>query len=180
MATKVHYVKKCRVDNPAVKRGEPYYWWKLPMGEKQYSATYPKRSQLTNSDYLGCVFDLQDSLEEHEVGDDLDFEDVLAEVREQVEEIKDQCQINLDNMKENLHAAPNGRLLIARLKVLDDAISELDSLDYSDCMIWDDEAEEKVFSMEPISKIIRNIEITRVGRNILLYGEEPPKSDEEE
>ena len=164
MATKVHLVKKSRVDNAAVKRGDPYYWWKLPFGEKTVSATYPARSQLTNSDYLGCVFDLEDQVYEIEVDNAEDFEAMLEEVTEVISDIQEQVQANYDNMAPMLHAAPNGRLLAQRLIVIPQVLEELDALDYSDHI------PEIGFEYESFVEILRKLEVTRVGKVIKLYG----------
>jgi len=59
---RVHYVKKARKDNPAVKAGEPYYWWQFYRGQKQYSATYPRRSQVTNG-LWSTVYAAQESIQ---------------------------------------------------------------------------------------------------------------------
>lgn len=59
---RVHYVKKARKDNPAVKAGEPYYWWKFRYGGKRYSRTRPTRSQLTQSDKLARIYSCEDSI----------------------------------------------------------------------------------------------------------------------
>lgn len=164
MSTRVHLVKKSRVDNDAVKRGAPYYWWKLPYGEKTVSATYPSRSQLTNSDYLGCVFDLQDSLSEFTIDDSEDFEAMLEEISEVIGDISEQCQTNLDNMKKNLHAAPNGRLLIARIAILDVVQAQLDGMSFDDCT-GDEDAEPQA-----VLEMLKMLEVTRVGKVIQQYG----------
>jgi hypothetical protein len=57
---KVNHVKCARKDNPEhdIKAGESYYWWSMMQGSrgvKHYSKTYPKRSQLTNSDFFKPV-----------------------------------------------------------------------------------------------------------------------------
>jgi hypothetical protein len=168
MTTKVHFVRKSRVDNAAVKRGDAYYWWKLPFGEKTVSATYPSRSQLTNSDYLGCVFDLEDSLRDINIEDEGDFSDMLEEISEAATDIREQCQENLDNMAPNLHVAPNGRLLIARLKVINEVLTELDDLDFEECAeSFDGESHHP----EYIEPVLKKMEVTRVGKVIKLYGE---------
>ena len=165
MTTKVHLVKKCRVTNSAVKRGDPYYWWKFPMGDKQYSATYPTRSQLTQSDYLGCVFDLEDSLSEFTIDDSGDFESMLEEVSEVLADILEQCEANLANMTKNLHAAPNGRLLIARIAILGEVQDALDALDY------DDHIPGTEFEYASFAAILKRLEVTRLGKVIQHYGQ---------
>lgn len=73
--TKAHFVKKAAKDNPAVKKGEPYWWWKFMVGgrggPKHYSATRPRPSQLTQSEFLSAIYSQQE-----------DLEDALKELRE--------------------------------------------------------------------------------------------------
>jgi len=60
---KAHYVKRARKDNPVVKAGESYYWWKFRFGPKLYSKTPPKPSQLTQSPYLSVIYACQEDWE---------------------------------------------------------------------------------------------------------------------
>lgn len=61
---RVHFVKAARKDNPAVKKGEPYYWWRLYHGPKQYSKTRPRMSQLTGSDKLSRLYAAREMVED--------------------------------------------------------------------------------------------------------------------
>ena len=67
MARATH-VKKARKDIPGtdIKAGDSYYWWKFMVGgrggPKHYSKERPRLSQLTQSEYLGTLYDLQDRL----------------------------------------------------------------------------------------------------------------------
>ena len=65
---KVHFVKKARQDNPAVKKGESYYHWSFRYGGKRYSKTRPRQSQLTQSKWS----DIYAAMEEIEDATDLD------------------------------------------------------------------------------------------------------------
>ena len=69
---RVHHVKKARKDNPAVKKGQPYYHWQRYRSRKQYSATYPKRSQLTSSGKLAAIYDAEDSVTDLSIDHDPD------------------------------------------------------------------------------------------------------------
>ncbi len=60
---RVTHVKNARKDNPVCKVGESYYWWKFRYGGKHYSLTPPKASQLTQSVYLGTIYDSQEMWE---------------------------------------------------------------------------------------------------------------------
>jgi len=59
---RVFHVKKARKDNPAVKKGQPYYHWQRYRSRKQYSTKPPTRSQLTSSGKLAQIYDAEDSV----------------------------------------------------------------------------------------------------------------------
>jgi chromosome condensin MukBEF complex kleisin-like MukF subunit len=125
---RVYHVKKARKDNPVVKAGEPYYWWKFAFGPKQYSKTYPKRSLLTQSNFLSQFYDLQDSFSLK--ADSL--EDDVSDLISNLEMLRDECQDSLDNMPEHLQeSSDSGMLLTERIENLDMAISEIESIDLS-------------------------------------------------
>jgi hypothetical protein len=123
---RVNYVKKARKDNPAVKAGEPYYWWKFRFGPKRYSKTRPARSQLTQSEFLATVWDLQDEFVVSSDNIEGDIEDLVSTL----EELRDQCQDSLDNMPESLQETSDaGALLQERIENLDSAIDDLQAID---------------------------------------------------
>lgn len=62
---KVHFVKRARKDNPAVKAGESYYWWKNRHGPKRYSVEYPRPSQLVSSSKLAEYLATQEEVEDY-------------------------------------------------------------------------------------------------------------------
>lgn len=123
---RVHFVRKARKDNPVVKAGGSYYWWKLYRGPKQYSITRPRRWQLTGSSFLSTFWRLQD-----ELPDEIDkggAEDLV----EDLNEILDECQDSLDNMPDELQeSGPAGELLRERIDELEDWISEIEGIDWS-------------------------------------------------
>lgn len=124
---RLHFVKKARKDNPAVKAGESYYWWKHNFGPKRYSKTKPRRSQLTNSSYLATVYDLQDDLP-----DEID-NSAVQDLIQQLEELRDETESSLDNMPEHLQdSSSSGQVLQERLNLLEEAIDELNCLDFED------------------------------------------------
>jgi vacuolar-type H+-ATPase subunit I/STV1 len=124
--TKLHFVKKARKDNPAVKKGESYYWWQFAFSPKQYSATRPRRSQYaTQSSYLQQVMDMEDA---NRVCDDSLIDDI-DELKTQIEELQSECEQSLENMPENLQEAETGQLLQERIDACEAAISELENID---------------------------------------------------
>lgn len=154
----VHHVKKARADNNAVKRGDAYYWWKFAYSDKQYSKTYPRRSQLTQSDYKGCVYDLQDSVSDYEINNPIEFNNMISALSEQVEDMREQAVTALGNMKENLHVAPNGILLKNRIASCESTLSALGSLD------WDEEGFEdndEDFDLAPVVAAMSHLDLDK-------------------
>lgn len=129
---RVHYVKKARKDNPAVKAGESYYWWKFRHGGKRYSRTPPRPSQLTQSPYYGQVRSLVERVEDESPTDNDDWISLRDEVREELEALGQECQDNLDNMPDSLQYSPTGELLQERIDACDNATMEIDSLEEFD------------------------------------------------
>lgn len=137
---RVHFVKKARKDNPAVKAGESYYWWKFRYGGKRYSATPPKQSQLTQSAYFGALYDLTDQIDEWE-GEADDFESFKEEVAEALGELRDEQQEKIDNMASyNLEYSPTGEMIQERLDACEAAVDEIECID--DFEFDDDEFDE--------------------------------------
>lgn len=119
---RVHYVKKSRKANPAVAKGQPYYWWKFRFGPKIYSKTRPKRSQLTRSWFLSAMYSLEDNMGGEMTEGDVD------ELAMELEGLLDECQTNLDNMPDALQdTSESGMLLQERIDSLEDWIEELAS-----------------------------------------------------
>jgi hypothetical protein len=137
---RVHHVKAARKGNPVVEAGQPYYWWKFRYGGKHYSTTYPKGSQLTQSEYLGAVRSLveqrdafsaadsgegtpQERVENAKVDANILFEELRSGYEEQAEE----CRERQYNMPDALQESPTGALLGERAEACDAVSSEIDS-----------------------------------------------------
>ena len=127
---RAHFVKKARKDNPAVKAGEPYWWWQFRFGPKQYSAKQPRPSQLTQSNYLSQVRGLIEQVEDFETEDPQDMETLRDEIVSQLSDIKDECQDSLDNMPESLQYAPTGELLQERIDTCESSQGDLEGMDF--------------------------------------------------
>jgi hypothetical protein len=124
---RVHFVKKARKDNPVAKRGEPYFWWKFKTGGrggmKRYSVTRPRRSQLTQSEFLAALYDLQDvQLEECTNADD--FRQLAEDIRA-LAEAQDE---KLQNMPEALRDAAAGETLQERKDGCEEWATEVDRI----------------------------------------------------
>lgn len=133
---RVNHVKKALKDNRVVKKGEPYYWWKIKTGPasgiRMLSATYPRQSQLTRSDYLSAIYSVQENFEDRVIDADDDFQAVIDEIRDEVQEILDETQGKFDNMPEGLQQGDTGQLLEERIGTLENVVSELEGIDVPD------------------------------------------------
>jgi hypothetical protein len=125
MVPRVHHVKKARKDNPAVKKGESYYWWKFRFGGKRYSKTRPKRSQLTQSGFLSQLWDLEDNLPTEGIS----AEDAES-FAEELESLAAECEDSLYAMPDHLQdSSSSGELLQERIDYLSDWSLDIRDLD---------------------------------------------------
>jgi len=126
---RVHFVKKARKDNPAAKRGEPYYWWKFRYGGKRYSKKAPRSSQLTQSTYYSTVRSLCEQIEDSQPDDSDAVIGLRDEIVSELENLRDETQSSLDNMPDSLQYSPTGELLQERVDAIENAISEIENID---------------------------------------------------
>lgn len=127
---RAHFVKKARKDNPVAKKGEPYYWWKFNFGRKQYSKGAPSRSQLTQSAFLGQIYDIEDRISCTSIEDQTDAEGQIADLVADLENLRDECQESLDAMPEHLQeTSSSGELLTERIESVEEMTSELVGID---------------------------------------------------
>lgn len=133
---RVHMVKKARKDNPAVKRGESYYYWTTRMtvgkryvGQKHYSKTYPKRSQLTGSGFLATMYDIEDRLSGIQGDSREDLSSELEDIRSELENLQSETQDNLDNMPEQLQ---EDSIPQKRIDEIESMVSELEGINCED------------------------------------------------
>jgi len=154
---KVHFVKKARKDYPedGIKKGESYYWWKPRYGGIRRSKTYPSRQELTQSEFLCRVYDIEDELSVIRTQIETNIEgknkeeieelirDALEMIIIEIGELRDECEDKLYNMPEQLQdTSEAGILLQERIDALEDWISELENIDIS--IEDDDNIQERV------------------------------------
>lgn len=126
---RVHHVKKARKDYPewGIKKGEPYYWWKFRYGRIHRSKTPPKPWQLTQSEFLQEVYQIQDEIDNFSINEDLppndiqeDIESRLNDIMERIDELRDEQEDKLNNMPEQLQdTSEAGMLLQERIENLE-------------------------------------------------------------
>jgi len=144
---RVHHVKKARKDNPCCKKGEAYYWWKFRYGGKRYSKTYPKPSQLTQSEFYGTLYELQEQRDDAcaaasdvDTSDQLEeFKTALEDIAQQLEDLGQECEDKRYNMPDSLQDSETGQLLETRSERCQEMATELqDALNNVDEDLFDE------------------------------------------
>jgi chromosome segregation ATPase len=139
--TSLHFVKKARKNykDAGIKKGDSYYWWQFAYGSKQKSKTKPRQSQLTQSEFLGTIYDIEERLE-----DIKDIEDAQTEREQIVDELRtlaDECEEKRSNMPEQLQDSGSGETLQNRYDSCNEFADELEAVDL-EIEKEDDESEE--------------------------------------
>lgn len=125
-------VPKDENDPIFIAKGESYYWWAFKNGGKHFSKTAPKQSQLTQSAYLGELYSIQEELEviRENISDADDLSSSVDDIKSRLEELKETTEGSLENMPEGLQQGDTGQLLQERIDALDNAISEMEGIDF--------------------------------------------------
>lgn len=147
--TRLHFVKKARKKNPAVKKGESYYWWQFRYGPKRYSKEKPRRSQLTQSDFLSQLYELEDEIAEAAPESPEDLESLRDEWVQRIEDLRDECQEKLDNMPEQLQESDSGQLLQERIDALEEWSNAIGGIDVD----YDEDEAKKMFAEGKLEEI---------------------------
>lgn len=133
---KVITIKSARKDYPEsnIKKGDTYYKWKFNFGPEHKSKTYPRRSQLTQSDFLGQLYDLQDDMDKRFSGllTEEEIQSELDTLKDDIQNLLDEVQERFDGMPDQLREnSSSGEILQERIDALDGWIADLDSVDVS-------------------------------------------------
>lgn len=127
---RVHFVKHARKDYPeaGIAKGDSYYWWKFPYGPKNKSKNRPTRQQLTQSDFLRQVYDIQDKF--GELTTESDFESEVDFFYAEIEVLRDEVGERLDAMPEHLQdTSTSGELLQERIDALENWLDAIQNVD---------------------------------------------------
>ena len=126
------YTRKARKDYPGagIKKGQTYYYWKFRYGGAWRSLSYPKPSQLTQSDYLQTVYQLEEELKNVAVNLEPDGDNVevarLEELLTQIGDLRDEQENKRNNLPDSLQEVNTGQLLQERYDALSEAYNELE------------------------------------------------------
>lgn len=108
-----------------IKKGDMHYTWEIFNGRtsRRYrQIAPPRRSQLTGSEFLAAVYDIEDELAALSSLDDL--EDLI----DRLEALANETQEKFDNMPSGLQQGDTGQQLEARANGCTEAKDELDSI----------------------------------------------------
>jgi len=131
---RVTHVKHARKDYPehGIKKGDEYYWWAFMIGgrggPKHFSKTPPKPSQLTQSEFLSQVYDLNERLENLQPGDHEELASELSEIAEEFRTLASECEDKLSNMPDGLQQGDAGQLLEQRAEECNSLADELEGI----------------------------------------------------
>lgn len=140
---RVTFVKKARKAHPAggIKKGESYYWWAFMQGgrggPKHYSKTPPKASQLTQSEFLGAFYDIEEEI--GALSADSGLGDATAEIAQRLHELADEQESKKSNMPDGLQEGDTGQMLEQRTERCNEIADELEGLTFD----YDGDKEDK-------------------------------------
>lgn len=129
---RLNFVKKARkADKRAgIKAGDAYYWWQFRYGPKHKSKTRPRRSQLTQSEYYGTIWEIEDELlEAARTRDPVEIASVAESLRDRVEELQNEIQDKMDSLEQAFpNGCPTSELLQERFDACEQAVQDLDTI----------------------------------------------------
>ena len=138
------FVKKARKARPehGIEVGDSYYYWAFMQGgrggPKHYSKTRPTRSQLTQSDFLSQIYEMEDRGFTAEDPDGLrDERDTLVS---DLESLGDEQYDKFSNMPDVLQQGDTGQLLEQRQEACQNIASEFEGIDL-DCDVEEGDEE---------------------------------------
>ena len=129
---KLNFVKKARKEFPGtdVKTGDSYYWWEFRFGGMLRQKNKPRRSQLTQSGFLGQVWDIEDEIEA------LTLEELISsgmdEIIERIRELGQEQEDKLSNMPDQLQETGSGEMLRGRVDMCEEWASNLEQVEIPD------------------------------------------------
>ena len=119
---------KCSKCGEVIKKGDQY-WKGIPFRRSPVIRCLKcgiYRWECSSSDYTQSVGRVCDCWQEDYELSESTAEEIVAELTN----IQDMCQDSLDNMPEGLQEGDTGQLIQERIDNLEDAISELEAIDY--------------------------------------------------
>ena len=127
---------ECGKCGAKIKKGDGYKWWKFRYGGRRVRCLKPecspKPSDLTQSEFYGTLYAIQESVETalddfRNGGEPGDLASALNDAASELRELGEECQGKLDNMPEGLQQGDTGQLLENRAQECEGKADELES-----------------------------------------------------
>jgi hypothetical protein len=118
-------------DTIFVQKGETYYAWGMMVGGRgvqRTSKTPPTRSMLTNSEFLGAIYDLEDNLDTSGTTPE-ELQSARDELVSALRDLGEEQQGKYDNMPDGLQQGDTGQLLEGRAQSCEGIADEFDNVD---------------------------------------------------
>lgn len=113
-----------------VKKGESYWHWAFRFGGKHISKTQPKRSQLTQSEWRGRAYGLEEQMAEASASTPDDLSSLKDGWLQEIEEMYDEASGRLENMPDGLREnSSSGQTLQEYIDAFESWKDELDGID---------------------------------------------------
>jgi hypothetical protein len=130
--TQAHFVKKARKDYPSagIKKGDSYYYWEFRFGGLHRSKIAPKRSQLTQSEFLGRIYDIEDRISNISGDTASDLQSQAEEIASEIRELAEEQEDKRSNMPDQLQDSAAGELLQNRADSCNEMADELENIDF--------------------------------------------------
>lgn len=128
-ARKDYVCSKC--EKP-IKKGEEYYRFSLTRFQKLRPlclSCKPTRSQMTGSEFLATLYEIEDEMAGLSVEDMGDAQTIVDGLIGQLEELRDETEDKLGNIPEQLQEAPVGEMLQGRVDSVEEMIGELEDIE---------------------------------------------------
>ena len=127
---RAYFVKKARkaIRSAGINKGDSYWWWKFRYGDKRVSKTKPRRSQLTQSDFYGAMYDWEDQVAEMtgtQISDLEEASDQLHSIADEVESFGQEQADKISNMPDSLQQSPTAEMLQGRADACEEIAQSL-------------------------------------------------------
>jgi hypothetical protein len=129
---RTHFVKAARKDYPdaGIKRGEAYYWWKFRYGGKNRQKTPPKASQLTQSEFMGTIYDIEERIAALSSSEGIEsLQADVASLAEELRNLGSEQDDKRNNMPDSLQDSETGQLLESRQQACEEMADALEDVD---------------------------------------------------
>ena len=130
-----------------IKVGDEYYRFSMSRFQPLRIlclACKPSRSQMTGSDFLSTIYDIEDSMAGLSVENMEEAQGLIDELVGQLEELRDETESRRDNMPESLQDAPTGEMLQGRYDSVEEMLGELEDIETDiDEELSEDEKEDR-------------------------------------